>query len=320
MVKNALINGFFEEGASIAPSCFFEKLEQLSKNKRILHLTHNDPDCDGIASIYWGLKLFGGDYFLSGTPSRSAANLLNFLSLKPKSRILENEKYDVFFIYDTEKMETLDYVNLNDKNYVLFDHHPTTENNLIKKAKLSYIIVNSSNVVNLYEISKMRGISLSEQIKFAFACGLFTDTGMLRTARKKELNYLSEFLDNRRIEDVMEIVYSKSIEDITSFLEKLSKCSIYSISNLKVVVIDFSNKDEFFAFVDGFFRVFNIDVLLGSIPEGIKIYLKKKYSQKVYNNIIIPFQKKHGIKRNHATLLGFHDVEKLLKEIEEKLT
>lgn len=319
MGKDALINDFFKEGARIAPSRFFEELKQLIQNRKILHLTHRDPDCDGIASIYWGLKFFGGDFFLSGIPSASAMNLLDFLSLEFQSKKFEFKEYDIFFIYDTEKLKALDYVDLNKRSYILFDHHPKTENDLINGAILSCVSVNSANVVNLYEISKQMDISLDEQISFAFACGLFTDTGMLRTARGKELNYLAEFLGDRRIENVMEVVYSKLIKDVPNFLKRLSKCSIYNISDLKIAVMDFLNKNEFFTFVDSFFRVLDIDVLLGNIPEGVKIYLKKKHSQKIYNNIIIPFQKRLGIKRDHATLLEFHDVEKLLKEIEEKL-
>ncbi|MDN5338034.1 MAG: hypothetical protein PWQ20_1104, partial [Thermotogaceae bacterium] len=45
MGKNALINGFYEEGMKIMPSYFFDKLMVFS-SKRVLHLTHKNPDCD----------------------------------------------------------------------------------------------------------------------------------------------------------------------------------------------------------------------------------------------------------------------------------
>jgi hypothetical protein len=50
MGKNALINGFYEEGMKIMPSYFFDKLMVFS-SKRVLHLTHKNPDCDEVASI-----------------------------------------------------------------------------------------------------------------------------------------------------------------------------------------------------------------------------------------------------------------------------
>ncbi|HEW93038.1 MAG TPA: phosphoesterase [Thermotogaceae bacterium] len=319
MGKNALINGFYKEGVKIAPSCFYNELQKKYSGRRILHITHVNPDCDGVASLYWGLRVFGGDFLLSGLLSRSVINLLNFLEIDSGFREIDYENYDVFFIYDTEKAKTLDYIDLNKKDYILFDHHPTIENDLILKAKFSYITVNSANVVNLFEFSKMFDIVLDEKILFAFACGLFTDTGMLRTARKKELNYLAEFIGDKRIEDVMEILYSKSLEDASDFLKRVSMCSIHNICGLKIATMNFQNNEEFFAFVDGLFKILDIDVLIGDLPEGIKIYLKKKHSQKIYNRIIIPFQKKYKLSRDHATLLGFHDSNRLIKELKENL-
>lgn len=316
MGKNALINGFYEEGVKVTPSYFFDKLKELS-SRRILHLTHKDPDCDGVASIYWGMKVFKGDFFLYGSLPSSVKNLLKFLGLHDFKKEINFENYDLFFIYDTEKFQTLSYIDLKSKKYILFDHHPTIDDEIIFGSRLSYINVNSANVVNLFELSHAFQITLDEKILFAFACGLFTDTGMLRTARKKELNYLANFIGNKRLEDVMEVVYSKSLKESKEILERFSNCSINDINGLKVAIMSFKDKEEFFVFVDGLFKILDIDVLIGEIPEGTKVYLKKKYSQKIYNRIIVPFQKKFGLERNHGILLDFHEPYKLLEELEK---
>jgi hypothetical protein len=316
MGKNALINGFYEEGIKIMPSYFFDKLMVFS-SKRVLHLTHKNPDCDGAASIYWGMKIFKGDFFLYGSLTSSVRNLLKFLGMQDFKKEINFEDYDLFFIYDTEKIQTLSYIDISNREYVLFDHHPTVDDRIIFGAKLAYINVNSANVVNLFELSRTFHIPLDEKILFAFACGLFTDTGMLRTARKKELDYLANFISDRRLEDVMEVVYSKSLEESKEVLKRFSNCLIKDVNGLKVAVMSFKDKEEFFIFVDGLFKILDIDVLIGDIPEGTKIYLKKKYSQKIYNRTIIPFQRKFGLERNHGILLDFHESCKLLEEIKK---
>ncbi|ACJ75338.1 hypothetical protein THA_878 [Thermosipho africanus TCF52B] len=42
----------------------FNALLKFCKGKNILHTTHTKSDCDGIASVFWGLNVFGGEYYI----------------------------------------------------------------------------------------------------------------------------------------------------------------------------------------------------------------------------------------------------------------
>lgn len=289
----------------------FKELLNL-KGKKILHTTHVKSDCDGIASIYWGLSIFGGSYFIPPYELRSAAGLIEMLNLKNSTDSIDD--FDIIFIYDTEKRQDLPF-KIN-KPYVIFDHHHKRDGEFVENALFCYIEPSSANVINLYNLSIKENLPLNDEILFSFAVALYTDTAMFRTAREGEFFYFSKFLKNRRFEDILDVVYYKDI-DKSSFLKTIKKAKFYNINGLNVCVLKFKDNDQFYGFVDGLFNILNLDVLIGILKEGIKIHVKKRHVQKIYHMLFVPIQKKLNIERVQGIWMNFFDYKILLKALED---
>lgn len=293
----------------------FKELINYSKGKKILHTTHTKSDCDGISSVYWGLNIFKGDYFIPEHELRTASGLVKTLNLKTGGKI-NFEEYDIFFVYDTEKSENVDFLPLNDIEYVIFDHHPGRDSDFLNNAIYRFNRKASANVINLYDISIGNNISLSDKILFSFAVALYTDTAMFRTARSTEFMYFSKFLNGRRFEEVLETIYFEKINR-KKFINQISKIQFFELSSLSIAVCDFETQDEFYAFIDSLFDTLSLDVFIGILPEGIKVHVKKKYVQKVYHRIFVKLQKKLNIKRDHGVWLNFYDYNLILEALKE---
>lgn len=293
----------------------FKELINFSKNKKILHTTHTKSDCDGIASIYWGLNVFGGDYFIPEHELRSASGLIKYLNMT-ENRIINFENYDLFFIYDTEKRDNVNFLPIKNTPYVIFDHHPGRDTEFLNNAVYKFNRPASANVINLYDISIENNITLSDEILFSFAVALYTDTAMFRTARSNEFSYFSKFLNDKKFEEIVEIIYSKRINK-KEFITQISKTEFHEINSLSVGICKFKTQDEFYAFIDSLFDVLSLDVFIGILPEGIKTHVKKKHVQKVYHRIFIPLQKRFNIKRDHGVWLDFYDYSLILNALNE---
>ncbi|ANQ53612.1 phosphoesterase [Thermosipho sp. 1070] len=279
------------------------------KSKKILHTTHKMADCDGIASIYWGLKVFGGTYYIPPYELRSAYGLLKYLNLS----FTHPNDFDYIFVYDTDKREDLN-INLS-KPYVIFDHHNKRDHEFFQNALFSYSITSSANVINLYNLSIELGIELDETTLFSFAIALYTDTAMFRTARKNEFLYFSKFLGNKKFEDIYEIIYQKEISQ-ENFISSIKNAKFLNKNNLKICITQFKTHDEFYAFIDGLFNVLNLDILLALLPEGLRIHLKKKHVQKIYHALFVPIQKEYNIRRYQGIWLNFYDYNLLLNALD----
>ncbi|KAF2956877.1 phosphoesterase [Marinitoga sp. 38H-ov] len=283
------------------------------KGKNVLHTTHILSDCDGIASVFWGMNIFGGDYYIPFPELRTGEGLLEYLKLIPEKEINFN-LYDVYFIYDTSNYEDVEFLNFENKEYIVFDHHGRVDKEFIANSVYSYINKSSANVINLYELSIKNLISLKDKILLSFAIGLYTDTLMLRTAREKEFFYFSKFIRNYKLEDIINIIYTKKINQY-DFLDSLKDLKFYKINDLLVSVCNFKNVNQYQIFLDGLFDVLGIDISVGILPQGIKIQVKKAYVQKIYHRILIPFQKKMNIKKIHGIWLDFFDYKLVLSEL-----
>ncbi|ABR30525.1 phosphoesterase, RecJ domain protein [Thermosipho melanesiensis BI429] len=281
------------------------------KTKKILHTTHKMADCDGIASVYWGLKVFGGEYYIPSCELRSAHGLKNFLDLSEKTHIKE---CDYIFIYDTDKSEDIEIPF--SKPYVIFDHHHKRDEKFFENAIFSYSITSSANVINLYNLSQEMGIELDEKMLFSFAIALYTDTGMFRTARKNEFSYFSKFLGSKKFEDIYEIIYQKKLSK-NSFLNAITNARFISKNSLEICITEFKTHDEFYAFIDGLFNVLNLDILIATLPEGLRIHMKKKYVQKIYHILFVPIQRAYNIKRYQGIWLGFYNYNILLNALDK---
>lgn len=290
-------------------------LKEYINGKKVLHTTHKLSDCDGIASIYWGINLFGGDYYIPQPELRSGGGLLKYLDLSLDNNI-NLDSYDIYFIYDTSNYEDIDFISLENKEYVIFDHHSKINEDFVSNSVFTYINKASANVINLYELSINNSIHLNDEILLSFATALYTDTLIFRTAREKEFYYFSKFIKNKKFEDILNIIYSKNI-DQKDFINSLKDIKIYKIKDLIVSVDNFNNVNQYQAFLDGLLDVLGIDVSIGILPLGIKIQVKKIHVQKVYHRLLVPLQKNLNIKKQHGIWLNFFDYQLILTELKK---
>ncbi|MBM7560397.1 DHH family phosphoesterase [Marinitoga litoralis] len=288
-------------------------LKEYINGKRVLHTTHKFSDCDGIASIYWGINVFGGDYYIPRPELRSGEGLIDFLNLKTDNNI-NFDSYDIYFIYDTSNYDDIDF--LENKEYVIFDHHSKINEDFVSNSVFAYINNASANVINLYELSIKNSIHLKDEILLSFATALYTDTLMFRTAREKEFYYFSKFIKNKKFEDILNIIYSKNI-DQKVFINSLKNLKLYNINDLIVSVCHFNDVNQYQAFLDGLLDVLGIDVSIGILPLGIKIQVKKTHVQKIYHQLLVPLQKKLNIKKQHGVWLNFFDYNLILESIKK---
>ncbi|SHH32850.1 DHH family phosphoesterase [Thermosipho atlanticus] len=292
----------------------FSDLFKIVKQKKILHTTHINPDCDGIASIYWGINVFGGDYYIPKITLRTTKGLVKKLNLSDNQK-KDFTDYDFVFIYDTEMKEHVNFIPKN-KPYVLFDHHHMRDKEFIKNSLFSYISESSANVVNLYELSREFNIVLNDYVLFSFAIALYTDTIMFKTARKQEFVYFSKFLTNHRFEDITDTIYSEEI-NWKKFKKCLNKLEIIQLNNLNIGISDFESENIYYSFIESLFDVITLDVLIGILPQGLKIHMKKKHIQKIYHKLLIPLQKELNIKRFQGFWHNFFDYKKILEKLKE---
>ncbi len=293
---------------------------EYAKDKKILHISHSRPDCDAVASVYWGIETFGGDYYFHDVSSNKALALMEYLQLDPDRDPPDVKDFDLVIVYDTERRSNVDYIDLDVTPYAIFDHHPR-ETEFVRGAVYSYKIPNSATVVNLYNFSAENGIDLlvDEKIRFAFAVALYSDTIALKTARENELKLLGELLGNRRVEDILNLFSRRPIKsgefikDLTSYRETI-------VNNYRIGVIETNGvEDELHVFVDGLFYPFGLDLLIAVTPMGLKFHVKKIHVQRIYHRVLVNLEKEWGIKRDHGVWVGFYDVDRVIEELQKRI-
>ncbi len=286
--------------------------------KKILHLTHSYPDCDAIASVYWGVSTFGGDCYFHMVTSKKSRVFLDYTDLKPLKFVPDPSKYDLVIVYDTER--PLEYVDIVGVPYVIFDHHPR-ETDFVNKAFFSYKIPSSANVVNLYYFSIENELEVvkDEKILFSFAVGLYTDTIALKTARENELYLMGKFLGNKRLEEILNL-FSTAEVNSKKFLNHLKTYKEYLINGYKIGLIELDDpEDETHVFIDGLFYPFNLDIAVFVLPNGIKFHVRKRDVQKIYHRVLVSIEKEWKIEKDRGIWKNFFDVKKLLEELALRL-
>lgn len=291
------------------------------RGKKILHVSHSKPDCDAVASVYWGIEFFGGDYYFHDVTSNKVLALMEYLQLDPdKEPPPDTKDFDLVIVYDTERRSNVDYIDLDVTPYVIFDHHPR-ETEFVRGAVYSYKIPNSATVVNLYNFSIENGIDLltNEKVRFAFAVALYSDTIALKTARENELKLLGELLGNRKVGDILDLFSRRPIRS-AMFIKDLTSYREMIVSNYRIGVIETNGvEDGVHVFVDGLFYPFGLDLLIAVTPMGLKFHVKKVYVQKIYHKVLVKLEKEWGIRRDHGIWVGFYDVDRLIEELHKRM-
>ncbi|ABV33986.1 MULTISPECIES: DHH family phosphoesterase [Pseudothermotoga] len=265
-----------------------------------MHTTHLNADADGFASVYWGYRIIGG-YLFVHQPDVTVLNLMR--KLKVENSIFP-EKIHAFYIYDTSEPEKIPF---RVYNYAVFDHHANPDSQFLKKAFMKYVRIRTANVMNLYDLSD--GIDLEEDILFAFAVALVTDTGFLKAAKGEELEYLAKFLCDRPLDEVFEVVLSGKVKDYQKFIKHISNIEIVK-DKLTLAIAECDDDDEFLCVVDLLMYPLNLSVVIGRLPWGSWVYCRKPLVQRVYQTLLREFHN-----RDAGRLYGFYDVDFLVKKL-----
>ncbi len=261
-------------------------------------MTHKKADPDSFAGVLWGLRIFGG-YSLIDTPDLPTRNLIEFL--KFKGNFSWNHK--LVIVYDTSRYSALPF---KPDRFIVVDHHDSIDEKLLLEAEKVIKKPRASLSMNLYDISRECGVSLPEDVLFSFAVALTIDTALLRTARSEELEYLSYFLNGRRMEDVYKVILKGKIKDLGKFIEDLKSLEIID-ERRKICFLSFSEDDHFFFFVDTFMYSLDCEIVVGKMSWGTWIYSIKELTSKVFS-----IAKKLGGK-GMGRIPNFHDVQKLIE-------
>ena len=275
--------------------------------KNILHVSHHSPDIDAIASMVWGKVVFGGDILIPDSKLLfSSEKVLKDFKIEYTKKV--EKKYDYTFIYDLSFEED---IFIPTKKFIIFDHHSKKDDNFFRKAVKVFHKENSANVINLYELSQKWKVGLTKEMKFLFAIAIYSDTAMLKTARREQLLCLAKLMNNHTIEDIME--YACPHRFGNNFLINISK---FHIKN-EVLYGDVKNGDEFYGMVDGIFKVVNARVLCSVIRKSgtMKFYCDKKNYQWLIQKILKPFSKKYNVTYAHTNLYNFTDYDKIIEFI-----
>jgi hypothetical protein len=162
-------------------------------------------------------------------------------------------------------------------------------------------------------LSKRWKIKLTENMKFLFAIAIYSDTRMLKTARKEQLLYISELMGEHTIEDLAEYACPHRFEE--NFLEKISKFKLKNGVLYGVV----KNGDEFYGIADSIFKVAKAKVLCCVLERKntMKFYCDKKHYQWLIQKILKPFAEKHNIEYAHTNLYGFADFDEIVDFIKK---
>ncbi len=277
--------------------------------KKILHVSHRSPDIDSIASLVWGQHVFGGDILIPDNKLLySTEKVLKDFKIRYIKQI--NKSYDYTFIYDTCSKED---VYIFTEKYVIFDHHLKRDESFYNGAIKRFDKANSANAINLYELSKKWNIQLPEKIMFLFAIAIYSDTAMLKTARKEQLLYIAELMKNHTIGEIENYACPHRFNE--KFLQKVSSLKLKS----GVLYGEINDGDEFYGIVDSIFRVMEAKVLCCKMKDKnvMKFYCNKKDYQWLIQKILKPFSETYNVKYAHTNLYGDIDFESIIKFIEE---
>lgn len=266
--------------------------------KPLLHMTHKKADPDSFAGILWGTEVFGG-FSLIDSPDLPTRNLIKFL--KFKENFSWNHK--LVIVYDVNKFSALPF---KPERFIIIDHHDSIEKELLLEAEKVIRKPRASLSMNLYDLSKECGISLSENVLFSFAVALTVDTALLRTAKSEELEYLSYFLGKKRMEDVYRVILKGKVKNLEKFIEDLKSLEILD-DNRKICLLRFSEDDNFFFFVDTFMYSLDCEIVIGKMAWGTWVYSIKDLTSKIFS-----LTKKLG-GEGFGKIPKFYDIQKIIE-------
>ncbi|MBP7999463.1 MAG: DHH family phosphoesterase [Chloroflexi bacterium] len=184
------------------------------RGRKILHLTHQDADCDAIGSAFALSRVIPGDVGFARGLKTSAQDLADGLGLTYRLNP-DPLTYDYVIIYDTPNLKQL-ALPLPPR-FALFDHHvpgghrySNFRNDLQQDAEWVWVKPINSTCALLTELFTEAGIPITREMSLALAAGMVTDTSWLSIANAPMLRHLALALEpnNLYLEDVYALIDS----------------------------------------------------------------------------------------------------------------
>jgi len=245
------------------------------RGRNILHLTHQDADCDAIGSAFALSRVIPGDVGFARGLKTSAQDLADGLGL---TYILDPDPlaYDYVVIYDTPNLKQL-ALPLPPR-FALFDHHvpgghrySNFHNDLQKDAEWVWVKPISSTCALLTELFSEAGITITRGMSLALAAGMVTDTSWLTIANAPMLRHLALALEpnNLYLEDVYNLIDSpnRQTQRRTAVLQAFRQVEERQANGLSLLGTVTDSYDNGFTVMGALARL-GVDVRLVAFPKG----------------------------------------------------
>lgn len=198
----------------LPPVARFRYFLEWVRGRRILHLGHQDADCDAVGSVFALSRVIPGDVGFARGLKTSAQDLADGLGM---TYLLDPDPlaYEYVIIYDTPNLKQL-ALPLPPR-FALIDHHvpgghrySSFQNDLQKDAEWVWVKPISSTCALLTELFTEAGIPITKEMSLALAAGMITDTSWLTIANAPMLRHLALALEPNHLylEDVYALIDS----------------------------------------------------------------------------------------------------------------
>ena len=244
------------------------------RGRNVLHLTHQDADCDAIGSAFALSQVIPGDVGFARGLKTSAQDLADGLGL---NYILDPDPlaYDYVIIYDTPNLKQL-ALPLPPR-FALFDHHvpgghrySNFRNDLQQDAEWVWVKPINSTCALLTELFTEAGIPITRAMSLALAAGMVTDTSWLTLANAPMLRHLALALEphNLYLEDVYTLIDSpnRQAQRRTAVLQAFRHIEERQANGLTLLATVTDSYDNGFAVMGALARL-GADVRLVGFPK-----------------------------------------------------
>ena len=169
-----------EKNEKDLPSLFRNALEEIGAARKILLITHENPDADGVSSMLalglW-LRRIDKEVYLY-TIDEFPEYLRELPGSERITQILPDEKIDVvigFDYGDWKRMRIDEFLERQEEALTItFDHHPSDK----QKGDIVIVDTASSSTAELvYDFLLHSGVTLDANIATCLAAGILADTG-----------------------------------------------------------------------------------------------------------------------------------------------
>lgn len=244
------------------------------RGRKLLHLTHQDADCDAIGSAFALSQVIPGDIGFARSLKTSAQDLADGLGLTYHLNP-DPQTYEYVIIYDTPNLKQL-ALPLPPR-FALFDHHvpgghrySNFRNDLQQDAEWAWVKPINSTCALLTELLTSAGIPITREMSLALAAGMVTDTSWLSIANAPMLRHLALALEPNRLylEDVYALIDSPNRrgQRRTAVLQALRHVEERQANGLTLLATLTDSYDNGFAVMGALARL-GADVRLVAFPK-----------------------------------------------------